>query len=189
MTGKAGFVKSHVNVIAVATRTELGLGKLDPMNPLLLADFLEIPVLGLSSLQPREPAGVNHFLTEDPNAFSAVTVFDGPKRLIVHNDTHAPGRQASNIAHELSHGLLQHAPTPALNSSGCRDWDQVVEDEAQWLAGALLITEDAAVWSVRKGLDIQQIADQFGVSVEMARWRVNMTGAVKRASRRFNSKK
>lgn len=184
MTGKAGFVKSHVNKIAIETRAELGLGTLDLLKPLALAEFLDIPVISLSSLQAHEPAGTQHFLHEDPQAFSAVTVFSGPKRLVVHNDAHESGRQASNIAHELSHGLLQHAPTPALDSMGCRDWDQVIEDEAQWLAGALLITEEAAVWSVRRQLDLPQIALRFGVSVDMARWRINMTGARKRVLRR-----
>lgn len=184
MVGKAGFVKSHVNRIALETRAELGLGNLDLLDPLSLAEFLDIPVLGLSSLQSQEPAGTHHFLQEDPQAFSAVTVFSGPKRLVVHNDAHESGRQASNIAHELSHGLLQHAPTPALDSMGCRDWDQVIEDEAQWLAGALLITEEAAIWTVRQGLDLSQVAQRFGVSVDMARWRINMTGARKRVSRR-----
>lgn len=184
MVGKAGFVKSHVNMIALETRAELGLGKLDPLDPLSLAEFLDIPVVRLSSMQSHEPAGTHHFLHDDPQAFSAVTVFSGPKRLVVHNDAHDPGRQASNIAHELSHGLLQHAPTPALDAKGCRDWDQVVEDEAQWMAGALLITEEAAVWSIRRGLDLPQIAQRFGVSVDMARWRINMTGARKRVVRR-----
>lgn len=184
MAGKAGFVKSHVNKLAMETRAEMGLGKLDRLEPLVLASFLDIPVLSLSSLQAEEPAGTHHFLKKDPQAFSAVTVFSGLKRLVVHNDAHESGRQASNIAHELSHGLLQHAPTPALDSMGCRDWDQVIEDEAQWLAGALLITEEAAVWAIRRGLDLHEIAQRFGVSVDMARWRINMTGARKRALRK-----
>lgn len=184
MGGKAGFVKSHVNKIAMETRAEMGLGPLDLLEPLALAAFLDIPVIGLSSLQMYEPAGAHHFLQKDPQAFSAVTVFSGPKRLVVHNDAHESGRQASNIAHELSHGLLQHSPAPALNTIGCRDWDQLIEDEAQWLAGALLITEEAAVWSIRRGLDLPQIAQRYGVSVDMARWRTNMTGARKRIPRK-----
>ena len=43
--------------------------------------------------------------------FSGVTVFRGPRRTIVFNDAHAPGRQANDIGHELSHGLLLHTPT------------------------------------------------------------------------------
>jgi AIPR protein len=42
---------------------------------------------------------------------------------------------------------VHHPPTPALYNSGCRNWNQDIEDEAQWLVGALLTTEDAALRS------------------------------------------
>ena len=52
-------------------------------------------------------------------------------RTIVHNNGHAFVRQNSNIAHELSHGLRHHPPTPAIDNKGCRNWSQAIEDEAQ----------------------------------------------------------
>jgi hypothetical protein len=42
--------------------------------------------------------------------------------------------------------MLLHDPTPTLDDRGCRWWNQNIGDEAQWLAGALLLTEDAALW-------------------------------------------
>lgn len=78
------------------------------------------------------------FLTEvEPDAFSAMTVFDGSRRTIAHNDAHSAGCQASNIAHELAHGLLHHRPSAAPDDTGCRLWNQDIEDEEQWLAGNL----------------------------------------------------
>src|SRR5260370_1706656 len=99
--------------------------------------------------------------------FSAVTVFRGFERTILHNESHSPGRQSSNLAHELSHALLLHPPAPALDSLGCRDWDPVLEMEADWLAGALLIPDEAALHIARRGLDEQSAADNFGVSLPM----------------------
>src|SRR5581483_1512737 len=99
----------------------------------------------ISALGEWAPGALQHFSEVHSNGFSAVTVFDGPRRAIYHNDTHSPGRQASNLAHELAHGLLLHPPTPALNDYGCREWDQEIEDEATWLGGALLITEQATL--------------------------------------------
>jgi hypothetical protein len=185
---KAGFVKKHVNELAATTRGELGLEPFDRLNPLALAEHLAIPVHPLSELRAANPDAADHLLHREPESFSAVTVFRGPLRFIVHNDSHAPSRQNSNICHELSHGLLLHEPAPAVDASGCRDWDQVMEDEAQWLAGALLVPEVVVVVGVKRGRSEQELAHAYGVSVEMIRWRINLTGARRRAARARNSR-
>ena len=114
---------------------------------------------------------------------SAFTVFDGSRRRIVFNDANPAGRQRSDLCHEIAHGLLLHEPVPAFDGSGLRDWDQVMEDEAQFMAGALLLTETAIVAATRRGDPVEWTARTFGVSIEMARWRANVTGAQKRALR------
>jgi len=124
-------------------RAEIGLRPLDPMDPFVLADYLEIPVVALSSLKGCEEAA-RHFSMAEPDCFSAVTVFHGTRRTIVHNDAHSMGRRSSNVSHELAHGLLQHAPTPALDDTGCRFWNQGVEDEASYLGAVLLVTHESA---------------------------------------------
>ena len=108
-------------------------------------------------------------------------MFLGARRLIVHNDAHAPGRINSNLTHELAHGLLLHPPTPALDDRGCRHWNQDIEDEASWLAGTLLVPERAALSVARGRRTIEEAAEDFGVSAQMMRWRLNATGAYKRA--------
>ena len=102
---------------------------------------------------------------------------------MVHNDAHSPGRQASDLSHELSHGLLLHPPAPAFDAGGCRNWDPVLEGEAQYLAGALLITEEAALQIARSGLSLDAAAVRFGVSSAMVQYRINVTGARQRVSR------
>jgi hypothetical protein len=42
-------------------------------------------------------------MEQDRESFSAVTIIDGYRRRIIHNDSHHLLRQASNIAHELGH--------------------------------------------------------------------------------------
>ena len=135
MAFQRGF-KSWANKIASETRAELKLGPHDRLDPRLLAGELAIPVTNLSDLRGEAPA-VSHLLTVGKAVFSAVTVFDGTRRAIVHNDSHAPVRQNSNISHELGHGLLAHPPTPAMDDTGCRIWNADIEDEATWLAGCL----------------------------------------------------
>jgi hypothetical protein len=184
---RRGF-KTEAESIAGEVRKELGLQTLDRLDPLLLAAHLDIPVLTLSELRGVSP-GAAHLLDVEPQAFSAVTVFSGRRRTIVHNDAHAPGRQSSNVGHELSHALLLHPPAPALDDGGCRLWDQGIEDEAQFLAGALLIPRDACIAMVFRNATTAQVAAEFGVSERMAEYRLNISGArtiAARARRRRN---
>jgi len=173
--------KSEANTIARDMRHELGLDAAAPLDPWRLAAHLDIPVVDLSSMNAEAEHAVMHFTGKDRELFSAVTVFCGYKRLIVVNDVHSRGRQASDIAHELGHSLLWHQPTPGFDGDGMRDWNAEQEEEAQWLAGALLISEEAALSIVRRRLSIEDAAQLYGVSIDMVRGRINVTGARKRA--------
>lgn len=181
MTALRHGFKTEANARQV--REELGLQLVDPLDPWRLANHLAIPVVPLSDLGNESDGAVRHLLRIDPGSFSAVTVFYGTERMIVHNDGHAAGRQSSNLAHELSHGLLLHPPTPPLAAGGCRDWDPVVEEEAEWVAGVLLISDEAAIQIVREGLTLEAAASRYRVSVPMVRFRINVTGARKRVAR------
>ena len=108
--------------------------------------------------------------------------FNGPKRTIVHNDTHSRPRQVSNVTHEISHGLLLHPPTPPLDADGLTDGDRAMEEEATWLAGILLISEPSALLIARKGWSLDAAARVYGVSAAMVRFRVNVTGARRRVA-------
>jgi Zn-dependent peptidase ImmA (M78 family) len=179
---RRGF-KSEANATAREIRAELGLKDLDRLDPWALAVHLEVPVTPLSDFGSDAPRAVRHFTEVEIDAFSAVTVFQGTRRRIVHNDAHSPGRQASNLTHELSHAVLLHDPTPALDDRGCRLWNQSVEDEAQWLAGAMLLTEDAALYVVRRSISVTAAAQHFGISEQMVIYRLNVTGARTRVAR------
>jgi hypothetical protein len=179
---RRGF-KSEANATAREIRAELGLRDLDKLDPWALAAHLLVPVEPLSDYARDAPLAVHHFTAVDSGAFSACTVFDGARRKIVHNDAHLPGRQTSNVTHEVGHALLHHPPTPALDDRGCRQWNQDIEDEAQWLAGALLLTEDAALSIVRQGASVSDAAQRFGISDQMITYRLNVTGARTRVAR------
>lgn len=179
---RRGF-KSEAHAIAVEVRAELGLGPLDQLDPWRLAAHLEIPVVKLSDFSRETASGVYYFSSVEPDSFSAMTVFDGTRRMIVHNDAHATSRQANDVAHELAHGLLLHPPIPALDQRGCRSWNQDIEDEADFLAGALLVTQEAALRIVGDRIALKVAASRYGVSTSMIRYRLNVTGARKRVAR------
>jgi Zn-dependent peptidase ImmA (M78 family) len=173
---RRGF-KKEANSLARDVRKELGLELVAPLDPWKLAQYLEIPVWRLKDFRAEAPTAYRHFAQIKSSEFSAVTVFLGCQRVIVHNDAHSMGRQSSNLAHELSHALLLHPPAPALDSNGCRDWDKEREDEANWLAGTMLISEEAALKIARIGWSEREAATEYGVSDQMIRFRLNMTAA------------
>lgn len=175
--------KTYANSLAEETRRDMELRSTDRLDPWELAKLLAIPVWPLSELRDQASDAVAHLTTQEPEAFSGLTVFTGSRRAIVYNDTHVDGRQASEIAHELAHGLLQHPPTAAMNDHGCRLWNQDIEDEARFLAGALLVTDDATLWIVRQGMSFDLAGAHFGATAKMIQYRVNVTGAKTRVDR------
>jgi Zn-dependent peptidase ImmA (M78 family) len=178
---RRGF-KTEANQIATEIRAELGLSQFDPLDPWILSDHLAIEILPLSEMVNEAPS-VTHFLNGGNYTFSAITIFYETARLIIHNDRHSKGRQNSNITHELSHALLQHPPMPPLSELGLRNFDRNLENEANWLAGVLLIPEQAALNIARNKLNVNLAADKYGVSTQMVQFRLNVTGAYKRVQR------
>ena len=179
---RRGF-KTEANTMAREMRVELLLSLTDPLDVWRLAEFLKIPVTPLSSFHEHAPNATRLFLNGGQNMFSGVTVFRGTSRMIVYNDAHVLGRQASDIAHELSHGLLHHTPTEATDGRGCRMWNSEAEEEADWLGGALLVPEEAALHIVREEWTLHRAAIKYGVTPKMIQYRINVTGARKRVER------
>ena len=179
---RRGF-KTEANAVAHEVRAELSLSRTSPLDVWRLAEHLEIPVIALSSFHRAAPDAARLFLNGGQGMFSGVTVFRGPRRAIVYNDAHAPGRQANDVGHELSHGLLLHAPTAAIDGRGCRVWDGEAEAEANWLSGALLVPEEAAIQIVRRGWSMREAAARYGVTPKMIQYRINVTAARRRVQR------
>jgi hypothetical protein len=175
MALRRGF-KAEADRLAVLMRKELGVAPTSALDPRKLAAHLEIPVSDFSAAIAANPR-IEPLLGSARGAISALTVYAGFRRGIWVNDCHDPGRQNSSISHELSHALLLHTPGPALDSFGCRHWNGDIEDEADWLAGFLLIPNDAARAIVRYRMSDEAAAAKYGVSKQMLTWRLNMSGA------------
>lgn len=179
MKFERGF-KAHANAIALDVREELGVESHAPLCPWGLAAHLEIPITTLQALanaNPRLAGHVNYLARRQPRVFSAITLFDGNKRFIIHNDGHAPTRQRSNLAHELAHALLLHPPHPPFCSRGQRIYNRALEAQAAWLGPVLLISNEAAQWAVANGMTEDAAARHFGVSRDLLIFRLRMSGA------------
>lgn len=181
MAYRYGF-KAEAERLALETRRELGLGAYERLDPWTLADHLGIPVRSMSNLVEGSndlelAQAVTVLAGPEREAVSALTVLRGTVRCVVYNDAHDPGRIANSVTHECCHGLLLHPAAPALDQRGCRNWNADLENEANFLAGALLIPAKAAWWIAKRKLPFAVAAQEYGCSQDVVRWRVNITGA------------
>jgi Zn-dependent peptidase ImmA (M78 family) len=133
---------------------------------------------------------LDQLLKHDPSGWSAVSIYQCGRSLVIYNPQHSTGRQASDIMHELAHLVLDHKPTTVILSHDgalvMRSYNQKQEEEADWLAWCLLLPREALVHSSRSGFTSRQIADQYGVSEKLVNFRRRVTGveAQIRATRR-----
>ena len=176
---RRGF-KADAERIAAEVRHELGLSSIEPVDCIEICKDLSIPIITVSDLASSgaSPKSIKCMLSPD-SKFSAMTIASGTKRLIVYNPQHPVGRRANSLAHEISHILLDHPLAPALGVGGCRRWSAVLEAEADWQAGALLVPRQAALSWMQASGSLDDGARHFGVSLPLFRWRVNQTGVLR----------
>jgi hypothetical protein len=180
------FSKAEISRRAVDIRkVDLGLTEYQRLCPYELAREHGVDVYPLTELVaagcPVE--SVDYFSTQRPGAWSAALVPDGTGQFIVENTAHPPRRRRSNIAHEMAHLLLEHEFDRILFSTdnkagGCRNpASKDKEWEATELGAELLLPLAAARWAAKQGKTNEDVADLFDVSIQLAAWRMNATGA------------
>lgn len=100
------------------------------------------------------------------------------------------GRIRSNVAHEFSHVILGHdvRRVQKIAEHYFFTCNPEQEEEANWLAGALLLPRPLLVEAARQRLSDEQISTLHNVSVEMARFRMNATGAKMQVARARRSR-
>lgn len=183
MALRRGF-KSAARRLAAEVRAELGIGPLTPLDPYELAELYGIEVFDLTNpVLPRESV---RYLTEvRPHVFSAALVPTQPSgAVIIENHVQPPRRRRSTMAHEMAHVLLEHPFGPTLtDENGCRAVAREIEEEAAELSGELLIPAEGARTAAFRGWSDRAVGNHFRVSVAMAQWRMNVTGARRIASR------
>ncbi len=184
MSGRHGFNKAACKRLAAELRREIGLDLMQPLDPWQLADLYGIRVMSLSAL-PIDDEIRDYFTVERQDVFSGALVPFGSGAVIIENDSHPAVRRRSTMSHELAHVVGEHTfGTSLVNERGCRVADSVQEGEAAEIAGELLIPFEAAKLLARQNRTNEEVARRFGVSVDMARWRMDATGARLIAKRR-----
>lgn len=175
MTLRRGF-KAEAERTAATLRAQLGLSPHDRIDIIELAKHLDVAVVSAGDLVAVER--LEELERIQAFAFSACTFHIDGRDIIVTNPLRQPGRQASDIAHELAHLILKHELTEIRVVAGtpfrtCRP-DQ--EEEATALGGTILLPRPLLLNAARAGHDVANIARTCRVTEEMARYRYNSTG-------------
>lgn len=182
---RRGF-KTEAERLAAQVRREMGLGPYKSMDIRALVRHVGAQLRTADELTSRSKLEKLEAL--QPGAFSACTFDLGTRKVIVVSPLASDERRRSDASHEASHLLLDHNVREVEQLGGLSFFtcDPDEEQEANWLAGCLLLPRDLLVRSLRNGMDATAIAEANTVSLQMANFRLRATGAERQvaASRR-----
>ena len=187
---RRGF-KTWCETVATQKRRSLKVPATGPLDARLLAKDMGVLVVYIDQVPNLTPGTLEQLTGHDPDSWSAVTVCWNNKYLIVMNSSHAPTRQSSSLMHEISHLIIGHKPARLdVTPDGLMilsSYDKNNEEEANWLAAALLLPREALLHIRRRGMTNEEAANAFGCSVQMFTFRINTTGVdlqLRRAKKR-----
>lgn len=172
---RRGF-KAEAKRLSLELRDELGMDAHCPFDPYALAALYGIEVINLSDLE-CDPKAKTHFSEPDRAVFSGALIPIGSRTVILENDTHPRVRRRSTVSHEMSHVVLEHPFGVSLTDERKCGLGGDQEEEADWLYGELLIPMDGAVRLAGLSATDEDAALAFDVSLAVARWRMNHSGA------------
>jgi Zn-dependent peptidase ImmA (M78 family) len=180
VTLRRGF-KAEAEREATRVRKELGLAPHDRLDPRDLAKRLSVSIVDAGELVDVEE--LEDLERLQAFAFSAATFEIEQHKIIVVSPLRNTGRQNSDIAHELAHIMLEHDLSEVREVDGMpfRTCKPDEEEEATAFGGTLLLPRPLLLSAARRRASIEQIASQYDVTVEMARFRYNTTGVAKQA--------
>lgn len=186
MAFRRGF-KSQCERRSVEFRKRLGLAETDPLDAISLAGELDVSVWSTDDVHDLGDEHLEVLNDETDDSWSALTMRIGHRNLIIFKPISSPGRRNSVIMHELAHITLGHHLAPAYvlddGSLAAGNFDQDQEEEADWLAGVLLLPRPALLAIRRMELSDGEAAARYGVSGAMLTWRLRMTGVDYQISR------
>jgi hypothetical protein len=179
--------KTWCERVSIQQRRELNLAATDPLDPRRVADRLKVKIWAAEEVPELAPEYLNTLLYEDSSSWSAVTIKVALQTLIILNSSHSKARQSSDLMHELAHLIIGHESSRIdVSEDGLlmlHSYDKKQEDEANWLAGCLLLPRDVLMFVRRQRLSNREIQTKYGVSPEMLDYRLRMSGVDLQLSR------
>lgn len=164
--------RKQCEAISAEKRMELNLRIFDPLPANLL-----VQKYGAVVRRPDEmdmPQQVVDYFLANMSWWGVLFPFEPP--VIVYDPKQSPARYESTVMHELAHLILVHPRERiyfAPDGTFSRNYNSAVEAEAAYLGSCLQIPRRGLLWGVQNGKSNEEIAQHFGASIEMVRWRQN----------------
>jgi Zn-dependent peptidase ImmA (M78 family) len=181
---KWGF-KAKCERLAADYRSKLSIHVCEPLCAFKLAEHLKIPIYNATEFL-NTPSDKEK-LSNDDFGWSALTmVTSAGNRIIIINSFHSEARQQSDIMHELAHVICEHKQSFSDYDFeiplGMRHFDETQEEEAICLGSTLQITRPGLLWALKRNYTVEQISNYFNSSIEMAKYRIQISGVIKQRS-------
>lgn len=178
---KRGF-KARAEKLAIEYRSKMSIHPCAPLCAFRLAEFLNIPIYSATEFL-KLPNELEK-LSDESFGWSALTMITkANNRIIIHNPYHLQTRQQSDIMHELAHVICEHNQSLSQYDFdiplGMRHFDELQEEEANCLGSTLQIAKPGLFWARKRDLNVNQIASHFNSSVQMAAYRMRISGVFK----------
>ncbi|SEP44771.1 ImmA/IrrE family metallo-endopeptidase [Mucilaginibacter sp. OK283] len=185
---KYGF-KAKAERLSVEFRTKMSIHPCAPLCAFKLAEHLNIPIYSATEFL-NLPNEIDKLSNENFGWSALTMVTRANNRIIIHNPYHSQARQQSDIMHELAHAICEHKQSLDIYDFniplGMRHFDELQEEEAICLGSTLQIARPGLQWALKRGYTVEQIAHHFNSSVEMATYRLRISGVAKQQA--FRSK-
>jgi hypothetical protein len=176
---RRGF-KTWCETVATEKRRALKVALTAPLDPRLVAKEMHVVIRYIEEIPNLASGTVEQLTVNDPSVWSAVTLCHNGRYLVVLNSAHPKTREANTLMHELAHLIIGHKPARLdITSDGLMilsSYDKQHEDEADWLAAALLLPREALLHARRTGMHDQEAANAYGCSVQLFTFRIQTTG-------------
>lgn len=187
MAFRRGF-KSQCERRAAEVRKQLGIAQAGPLSAELLATSLGVTVWSTQDIEGLPLEQLSILDDESDDSWAALTMRMETNHLVVYKPVCSEGRRNNVIMHELAHVILGHELAQACilddGSLVPGNFSQEQEDEADWLAGTLLLPRPALLSIRQRRLTDDQACGEYMVSREMLTWRIRMTGVDNQLARR-----
>ena len=179
MAFRRGF-KSQCERRSVEFRKQLKLAQAAPLSYQFLADYLGVTVWSVVDVAGLSGNDRATLIDNSDDSWSALTMRVNTDHLVIYKPVRSRGRINNVVMHELAHIILGHDLAEACimedGSLAPVNYDQEQEEEADWLAGTLLLPRPALMQIRMNGMDDKAACEHYQVSMDMLKWRYRMTG-------------
>ena len=168
------FVEEHAAIL----RQRTGAGPTDKLDPQRLVRELKLVIAWPDNIAALAPEDRAYLSNVDPRTWSGMGgVLPDGRLLVLLHPGQTPERATVTTMEEVAHQYYHHQPTKlSIHPAGLqrREYDVQAEAEAYWTAAAVLLPSRAVAMAVWQGVSAQELALQYGVSVELVEFRIKV---------------